>query len=40
VPGAGLALYYFLVTEATVVSLARMLGSGVPAVWDKAEGTR
>jgi glycosyltransferase involved in cell wall biosynthesis len=40
VPGAGLALYYFLVTEATVVSLARMLDSGVPAVWDKAEGTR
>jgi glycosyltransferase involved in cell wall biosynthesis len=40
VPGAGLAYYYCLVTWATVVALAGYLRSGVPAVWDKAEGTR
>jgi cellulose synthase/poly-beta-1,6-N-acetylglucosamine synthase-like glycosyltransferase len=39
VPGAALAYYYVLVTWATVVSLAGFL-RGVPAVWDKAEGTR
>ena len=36
----GLARYYALVTWATVVSLANYLRSGVPSVWDKAEGTR
>jgi glycosyltransferase involved in cell wall biosynthesis len=40
VPGAALAYYYVLVTWATVVSLAGYLRHGVPAVWDKAEGTR
>jgi glycosyltransferase involved in cell wall biosynthesis len=40
IPGAGLAYYYCLVTWATVVALAGYLRSGVPAVWDKAEGTR
>ncbi len=40
VPLAGLAYYYALVTWATVVALARYLRFGVPAVWDKAEGTR
>ena len=38
--GVGLARYYVLVTWATVVALARYLSSGVPAVWEKAEGTR
>jgi hypothetical protein len=40
VPGASLAYYYLLVTQATVVSLVRYLRFGVPAVWEKAEGTR
>jgi cellulose synthase/poly-beta-1,6-N-acetylglucosamine synthase-like glycosyltransferase len=40
VPGAALAHYYVLVTSATVVALPRTLVIGVPAVWDKAEGTR
>ena len=40
VPGAGLAYYYLLVTWATVVALRRLPASGVPAVWEKAEGTR
>jgi cellulose synthase/poly-beta-1,6-N-acetylglucosamine synthase-like glycosyltransferase len=40
IPGAGLAYYYFLVSQATVVALVRTLRHGVPAVWDKAEGTR
>ena len=40
VPGAGIAYYYLLVSLATVVSLARYLRFGVPAVWDKAPGTR
>ena len=40
VPGAGLALYYVLVTEATVVALLRTLRGSVPPVWEKAEGTR
>ena len=40
VPGAPLAYYYVLVTWATVVSLAGYLRHGVPAVWEKAEGTR
>jgi cellulose synthase/poly-beta-1,6-N-acetylglucosamine synthase-like glycosyltransferase len=38
--GVGMARYYVLVTWATVVSLARYLRFGVPAVWAKAEGTR
>jgi cellulose synthase/poly-beta-1,6-N-acetylglucosamine synthase-like glycosyltransferase len=36
----GLARYYVLVTWATVAALAGYLRSGVPAVWEKAEGTR
>jgi cellulose synthase/poly-beta-1,6-N-acetylglucosamine synthase-like glycosyltransferase len=36
----GLARYYTLVTWATVVSLVNYLRDGVPAVWEKAEGTR
>ena len=40
VPGASLAYYYVLVTQATLVALARYLRLGVPAVWEKAEGTR
>ncbi|MCC6224117.1 MAG: glycosyltransferase family 2 protein [Thermoleophilia bacterium] len=40
VPGAALAYYYLLVTQATAVALVRYLRSGVPAVWDKAEGSR
>jgi cellulose synthase/poly-beta-1,6-N-acetylglucosamine synthase-like glycosyltransferase len=36
----GLPRYYALVTWATVVSLVGYLRRGVPAVWDKAEGTR
>ena len=39
-PGAGLAWYYALVTWATVEALANYLERGVPAVWDKPEGTR
>jgi cellulose synthase/poly-beta-1,6-N-acetylglucosamine synthase-like glycosyltransferase len=37
---AGLARYYVLVTWATVEALAGYLRHGVPAVWEKAEGTR
>jgi len=40
VPGSGLALYYVLITWATVVALVRYLRFGVPTVWEKAEGTR
>jgi cellulose synthase/poly-beta-1,6-N-acetylglucosamine synthase-like glycosyltransferase len=40
VPGAALAYYYLLVSQATVVALVRYLRRGVPAVWEKAEGTR
>jgi cellulose synthase/poly-beta-1,6-N-acetylglucosamine synthase-like glycosyltransferase len=40
VPGAGLAYYYLLVSWATLVALRRYLAKGVPAVWEKAEGTR
>jgi glycosyltransferase involved in cell wall biosynthesis len=40
VPGAALAYYYVLVSWATVEALAGYLRSGVPAVWEKAEGTR
>jgi glycosyltransferase involved in cell wall biosynthesis len=36
----GLPRYYTLVTWATVVALRNYLRSGVPAVWEKAEGTR
>jgi cellulose synthase/poly-beta-1,6-N-acetylglucosamine synthase-like glycosyltransferase len=38
--GARLPRYYTLVTWATVVALARYLRFGVPAVWEKPEGTR
>jgi hypothetical protein len=38
--GVGIARYYVLVTWATVVALAGYLRHGVPAVWEKAEGTR
>jgi cellulose synthase/poly-beta-1,6-N-acetylglucosamine synthase-like glycosyltransferase len=34
------AQYYLLITWATVVALAEVATTGVPAVWDKAEGTR
>jgi cellulose synthase/poly-beta-1,6-N-acetylglucosamine synthase-like glycosyltransferase len=40
VPFAGLAYYYLLVSWATVVALRRVMSAGVPAVWEKAEGTR
>jgi cellulose synthase/poly-beta-1,6-N-acetylglucosamine synthase-like glycosyltransferase len=40
IPGAGIALYYVLIAWATLVSLVRYLRFGVPAVWEKAEGTR
>jgi glycosyltransferase involved in cell wall biosynthesis len=40
VPGSSLAYYYVLVTWATVDALARYLRSGVPPVWEKAEGSR
>jgi cellulose synthase/poly-beta-1,6-N-acetylglucosamine synthase-like glycosyltransferase len=40
IPGAALAYYYVLVTWATVVALVRYARFGVPAVWEKAEGTR
>ncbi len=40
VPGASLAYYYLLVTSATVTALYRYARYGVPAVWEKAEGTR
>ena len=36
----GLARYYVLVSWATVEALAGYLRDGVPAVWEKAEGTR
>jgi glycosyltransferase involved in cell wall biosynthesis len=39
-PGAALAWYYLIVTAATVSGLLRLLRSGVPTVWEKAEGTR
>jgi hypothetical protein len=38
--GVGIARYYVLVTWATVASLVNYLRAGVPAVWEKAEGTR
>ena len=40
VTGVGIARYYVLVTWATVASLVNYLRAGVPAVWEKAEGTR
>ncbi len=40
IPGAGVALYYVLVSWATVVSCVRYVRFGVPAVWEKAVGTR
>ena len=36
----GLPRYYTLVTWATAKALRNYLRSGVPAVWEKAEGTR
>ena len=36
----GIARYYVLVTWATVPALLNFLWAGVPAVWEKAEGTR
>ncbi len=39
-PGAGFAYYYLLVNCASVEALACYLRSGVPLVWEKAEGTR
>ncbi len=38
--GIGIARYYVLVTWATVEALVNYLRRGVPAVWEKAEGTR
>lgn len=38
--GVGIALYYVLVTWATVVALWNYLSRGVPATWEAAEGTR
>jgi glycosyltransferase involved in cell wall biosynthesis len=40
VPGAALAYYYLTVTGATIAGLVRCLRGDVPAVWDKAAGTR
>jgi glycosyltransferase involved in cell wall biosynthesis len=40
IPGAPLAYYYLLITWATIAGLVRYLRSGVPVVWEKAEGTR
>jgi hypothetical protein len=40
IPGAAVAYYYVLVTWATVAGLVRYVRSGVPVVWEKAEGTR
>jgi cellulose synthase/poly-beta-1,6-N-acetylglucosamine synthase-like glycosyltransferase len=40
VRGAGVAYYYVLVSWATIEALVRYLRSGVPLVWEKAEGTR
>jgi cellulose synthase/poly-beta-1,6-N-acetylglucosamine synthase-like glycosyltransferase len=40
VPGAAIAHHYLVVTSATVAGLARYLRDDVPAVWDKAPGTR
>jgi cellulose synthase/poly-beta-1,6-N-acetylglucosamine synthase-like glycosyltransferase len=39
-PGAALAYYYFLVSLATIVGLVSYLRFGVPAVWERAGGTR
>jgi hypothetical protein len=36
----GLPRYYVLVTWATLAALGGYLRSGVPAVWEKAAGTR
>jgi hypothetical protein len=36
----GLPRYYTLVTWATVKALWNYLRQGVPAVWEKSEGTR
>jgi hypothetical protein len=40
VPGGALALYYVLVSWATVEALVNYLRDGVPTVWEKPEGTR
>jgi cellulose synthase/poly-beta-1,6-N-acetylglucosamine synthase-like glycosyltransferase len=39
-PGAALAYYYATVTGATLAGLVRCLRGDVPAVWEKAAGTR
>jgi cellulose synthase/poly-beta-1,6-N-acetylglucosamine synthase-like glycosyltransferase len=38
--GVPIARYYVLVSLATVVALWNVVWNGVPAVWEKAEGTR
>jgi cellulose synthase/poly-beta-1,6-N-acetylglucosamine synthase-like glycosyltransferase len=38
--GVGIARYYVLVSWATLVALVNYARDGVPAVWEKAEGTR
>jgi glycosyltransferase involved in cell wall biosynthesis len=40
IPGASLAYYYVLVTQATLTALGGYLRHGVPATWEQAEGTR
>ncbi|MFN8186647.1 MAG: glycosyltransferase family 2 protein [Gaiellales bacterium] len=40
IPGASLAYYYVLVTQATLSALRGYLRNGVPATWEQAEGTR
>jgi hypothetical protein len=39
-PGAAIAYHYLVITSATVAGLVRCLQGNVPAVWDKASGTR
>ena len=39
-PGAAIAYYYLLITSATLAGLVRALRGDVPAVWEKAVGTR
>ncbi|MGH3024382.1 MAG: glycosyltransferase [Gaiellaceae bacterium] len=39
-PGAAIAYHYAVLTAATVAGLTRCLRGDVPAVWDKAAGTR
>ncbi len=39
-PGAAIAYHYLLLTSATLAGLVRALRGDVPAVWEKAVGTR